>query len=167
MYTFLPNSPLLVLTKVSYTNLLTTLETCPYFFLGRDATHSYPQYSNSMRWNNTIVYILLLKLLFMYYNALSRIYLYTYSNVSHYVVDIKHQINSRKLSITNYFFLNSLRLIQVLIPLYSLLTLNQSYLSNPTYIKSFYLNLVRVIHSLTLRIYYSTYYISLDLLVLL
>ena len=143
MYIFLPNSLFLTLTKVSYTSLLTTLEICPCFSFDRDTMHSYPQYSNSIRQNNIIACILLLKLPFIHYNTLSRICLYTYFNVSCYVMDVRYQINSQKLLITSYFFLfNPLRLIQVLIPLYSLFTPNQSYLLNPTLIKSFYLNLV-------------------------
>ena len=74
--------------------------------------YSRPWYSNGMRWNNTTVYILLLKLPFVHYNALSRIRPHIYSNVSCCVVDIRHQIDSRKLPITSYFFLfNPFRLI--------------------------------------------------------
>ena len=67
--------------------------------------HSYPWCSNGMRWNDIMACILLLKLPFVHYNALSRIRLRTYSNVSRYVVDVRHQIDSRKLLITGYFFL--------------------------------------------------------------
>ena len=105
MHIFLPSSLSLTLTKVSCVNLLTTLETCPCFSFDRDAMYSHPWCSNNMRWNNTTVYILLLKLPFMYYNALSRIRPRTYSNISRYIVDIRYQINSQKLSITSYFFL--------------------------------------------------------------
>ena len=67
--------------------------------------HSYPWYSNGMRWNNTAVCTLLLELPFVHYNALSRIRPRTYSNVSRYVVDVGHQIDSQKLPIASYFFL--------------------------------------------------------------
>ena len=50
--------------------------------------HSHPWCSSGMRWNNTMVYLLLLELPSVYYNALSRIYLYTYSSISRYVVDV-------------------------------------------------------------------------------
>ena len=105
MHIFLPSSLSLTLAKASCVNLLTTLETCPYFSFDRDAMHSYPWCSNGMRWNDTAVCILLLKLPFVHYNALSRMRPRTYSNVSCYVVDIRHQIDSRKLPITSYFFL--------------------------------------------------------------
>ena len=49
MYIFLPSSFSLTLAKVSYANLLTTLETCLYFSSDRDAMRSYPWYNNSMR----------------------------------------------------------------------------------------------------------------------
>ena len=59
-----------------------------------------------------MVCILLLELPFMHYNALSRIRPRTYSNVSCCVVDVRYQIDSRKLLITGYFFLfNPLGLI--------------------------------------------------------
>ena len=90
MHIFLPSSFLLILAKVSYANLLTTLETYLYFSSNRDAIYSYPWYSNGMRWNNTIGYILLLKLPFIHYNALSRMRSRTYSNVSRYVVDVRY-----------------------------------------------------------------------------
>ena len=65
-----------------------------------------------MRWNDIVACILLLKLPFMHYNALSRMRLRTYSNVSRYVVDVGYQIDSRKLPITSYFFFfDPLRLI--------------------------------------------------------
>ena len=168
MHIFLPSSLPLALTKVSCTSLLTTLETYPCFSFNRDAIYSYPQYSNSMRQNDIIACILLLKLPFIYYNTLSRIRLRIYSNIFHYIVDVRYQIDSQKLPITSYFFLfNPFRLIQILISLYSLLISSQSYLSNPTFIKLSRLNLVQVIYSLTPRIYYNIYYISLDFLILL
>ena len=105
MYIFLPSSLPLTLAKASYANLLTTLETCPCFSFDRDAMHSYPWCSNGMRWNDTTVCTLLLKLPFVYYNALSRMCPRTYSNVSCYVVDVGHQIDSQKLLIAGYFFL--------------------------------------------------------------
>ena len=52
--------------------------------------HSRPWCSNSMRWNDIAVCILLLELPFMHYNALSRIRPRTYSNVSCCVVDVGH-----------------------------------------------------------------------------
>ena len=109
MHIFLSNSLPLALAKVSYTSLLTILKTCPCFSFNRDAMHSYPWCS--MRWNDIIACILLLKLSSIHYNALSRIRLRTYSNVFHYIVDVRHQIDSRKLLITSYFFLDPFRLI--------------------------------------------------------
>ena len=88
MHIFLPSSLPLTLAKASYANLLTTLETCLCSSFNRDAMHSRPWCSNGMRWNNTTVYILLLELPFVYYNALSRMRPRTYSNVSRYIVDI-------------------------------------------------------------------------------
>ena len=90
MHIFLPSSLPLTFTKASYANLLTTLETCPCFSFNRDAMHSYPWYSNGMRWNDTIVCTLLLELPFVHYNALSRIRPRIYSNVSRCVVDVRH-----------------------------------------------------------------------------
>ena len=88
MYISLPSSLPLILAKAFYANLLTTLETCPCFSFNRDAMRSHPWYSNGMRWNNTTGYILLLKLSFVHYNALSRMRSRTYSNISRYVVDV-------------------------------------------------------------------------------
>ena len=105
MYILLLNSFLLTLVKVSYASLLTTLEMCLCFFFDRDAMHSRPWCSSGMRWNNIVACILLLKLPFVYYNALSRMRLRTYSNISYYIVDVKYPIDSRKLPITGYFFL--------------------------------------------------------------
>ena len=111
MHIFLSSSLPLTLAKVSCANLLTILETYPCFSFDRDAMHSYPWYSNGMRWNDTMGCILLLELPFMYCNTLSRICSHTYSNVSRCVVDIRYQIDSRKLLITNYFFLDPFGLI--------------------------------------------------------
>ena len=72
---------------------------------------SHPWYSNSMRWNDTTGCILLLKLPFIHYNALSRMRPRIYSNVSCCVVDVGYQIDSRKLSIASYFFLDPFGLI--------------------------------------------------------
>ena len=90
MYIFLPSSLPLTLTKASCANLLTTLETYLCFSSNRDTMRSHPWCSNSMRWNNTTGYILLPELLFIYYNALSRMRPRTYSNVSRCVVDIRY-----------------------------------------------------------------------------
>ena len=57
MHIFFPSSLFLVLTKVSYINLLITLETYYYFSFSRGAMYNYPWYSSSIRWNNIIVYI--------------------------------------------------------------------------------------------------------------
>ena len=43
-----------------------------------------------MRWNNIVACILLLELPFVYYNALSRMRLRTYSNVFYCVVDVRY-----------------------------------------------------------------------------
>ena len=90
MYISLPSSLPLTLAKASYANLLTILETCLYFSSNRDAMRSRPWCNNGMRWNNIIGYILLLKLPFIHYNILSRMYLRTYSNVSRCVVDVRY-----------------------------------------------------------------------------
>ena len=52
--------------------------------------HSHPWCSSGMRWNDTMVYTLLLELPFIHYNALSRMRLRTYSSISRCVVDIRH-----------------------------------------------------------------------------
>ena len=88
MYIFFSSSLLLTLAKAFCASLLTTLGMCPCFFFDRDAMHSHPWCSNGMRWNDTMVCILLLKLSFMYYNALSRMCSRIYSNVSCYIVDV-------------------------------------------------------------------------------
>ena len=88
MHIFLLSSLSLTLAKASCTNLLTTLETCLRFSFNRDAMHSRPWCSNGMRWNDITVCILLLKLPFVHYNALSRIRPRTYSNISRCIVDV-------------------------------------------------------------------------------
>ena len=67
--------------------------------------HSHPWCSNGMRWNDIVACTLLLELPFVHYNALSRMRPRTYSNISRCVVDVGHQIDSRKLPIAGYFFL--------------------------------------------------------------